>query len=142
MFTLGHAFVPAPIHAGGLRYHGMAPLVCQGIVEGLFTPRAYDQIECYESAMLWAGTEGAICAPETSHAIAAVIDEAKKAKEQGKEKVILFNYSGHGLLDLGGYEAFLAGRLSKYELPDKEIKKYTMDLKNLPKAPIRKSGKW
>ncbi len=142
MFTLGHAFIPPPIHAGGLRYHGMAPLVCQAIVEGLFTPRAYDQLKCYESAMLWAGTEGAICAPETSHAIAAVIDEAKKAKEQGKEKVILFNYSGHGLLDLGGYEAFLAGRLSKYELPDKEIKKFTIDLKNLPKAPIRKTGKW
>jgi len=142
MFTLGHAFIPPPIHAGGLRYHGMAPLVCQGIVEGLFTPRAYDQIQCYESAMLWAGTEGAICAPETSHAIAAVVDESLKAKEQGKEKVILFNYSGHGLLDLGGYEAFLAGRLSKYELPDKEIEKFTIDLKNLPKAPIRKTGKW
>jgi tryptophan synthase beta chain len=142
MFTLGHAFIPPPIHAGGLRYHGMAPLVCQGIVEGLFTPRAYDQLKCYESAMLWAGTEGAICAPETSHAIAAVIDEALKAKEQGKEKVILFNYSGHGLLDLGGYEAFLAGRLSKYELPDKEIKKYTEPLKKLPKAEVRKTGKW
>ena len=142
MFTLGHAFIPPPIHAGGLRYHGMAPLVCQGIVEGLFTPRAYDQVKCYESAMLWAGTEGAICAPETSHAIAAVVDEALKAKEQGKEKVILFNYSGHGLLDLGGYEAFLSGKLSKYQLADKEIEKYTRELKNLPKAQMRKSGKW
>jgi len=142
MFTLGHAFIPPPIHAGGLRYHGMAPLVCQAIVEGLFTPRAYDQIKCYESAMLWAQTEGAICAPETSHAIAAVIDEAVKAKEQGKEKVILFNYSGHGLLDLGGYEAFLSGKLSKYQLADKEIEKYTRELKNLPKAQMRKTGKW
>jgi tryptophan synthase beta chain len=142
MFTLGHAFIPPPIHAGGLRYHGMAPLVCQGIVEGLFKPRAYNQLKCYESAMLWAGTEGAICAPETSHAIAAVIDEAVKAREEGKKKVILFNYSGHGLMDLSGYDAFLSGKLSDYELPDEELKKFTKDLKKLPKAEMRKSGKW
>ena len=76
MYTLGHDFIPEPIHAGGLRYHGMAPLVCQGIVEGLFEPKAYGQLKCYESAMIWAKTEGTICAPETSHAIAATIDEA------------------------------------------------------------------
>jgi tryptophan synthase beta chain len=92
--------------------------------------------------MTWAGTEGSITAPETSHAIAAVIDEAIKAKEEGKEKVILFNYSGHGLMDLSGYDAFLAGKLSDYTLPDEEIKKYTEPLKKLPKAEVRKTGKW
>jgi len=83
-----------------LRYHGMAPLVSAAAVEGLIAPRAVDQLKCYESAMLWARTEGFIPAPETSHAIAAVIDEAIKAREEGKEKVILFNWSGHGLMDL------------------------------------------
>lgn len=142
MYTLGHAFIPQPIHAGGLRYHGMAPLVCQGIVEGLMEPRAYQQLKCYESAITWANTEGTICAPETSHAIAAVIDEAVKAREEGKEKVILFNYSGHGLMDLLGYDAYLAGKLSDYSMPQDEIQKYTAELKKLPKAEMRKSGKW
>ena len=142
MYSLGHAFIPPPIHAGGLRYHGMAPLVCQAIVEGLLEPRAYHQLESYEAAITWAGTEGFIAAPETSQAIAAVIEEANKAKAEGKEKVILFNYSGHGLMDLTGYEAFLSGKLVDYALPDEELKKYTADLKNLPKAEMRKSGKW
>jgi len=142
MYTLGHAFIPPPIHAGGLRYHGMAPLVCQAIVEGLLEPRAYHQLESYEAAITWAGTEGFITAPETSQAIVAVIDEANKAKEEGKEKVILFNYSGHGLMDLTGYDAFLSGKLTDYSLPDEELEKYTADLDNLPKAEMRKSGKW
>jgi tryptophan synthase beta chain len=142
MHTLGHAFIPPPIHAGGLRYHGMAPLVCHCINEGLFKPRAIDQVECYEAALLWAQTEGVICAPETSHAVAAAIQEAKKAKEEGKEKVILFNYSGHGLMDLTGYEAFLDGKLTKYSLPDEELEKTEAILKDYPKAEIRKSGKW
>ncbi len=142
MHTLGHAFVPPPIHAGGLRYHGMAPLVCQCIVEGLFTPRAYHQNKCYESALTWAATEGSICAPETSHAVAAAIDEAIKAREEGKEKVILFNYSGHGLMDLSGYDAYLSGKLSDYELPETDLQKYTRELEKLPKAEMRKSGRW
>lgn len=142
MYSLGHAFIPPPIHAGGLRYHGMAPLVCQGIVEGLLEPRAYHQLESYNAALTWARTEGFITAPETSQAIAAVIEEAKKAKEEGKEKVILFNYSGHGLMDLSGYDAYLSGNLINYELPEEELKKYTKDLENLPKAEMRKSGKW
>jgi tryptophan synthase beta chain len=142
MYTLGHAFIPAPIHAGGLRYHGMAPLVCQAIVEGLLEPKAYPQTKCYQAALIWARTEGAICAPETSHAIAAVIDEATKAKEEGKEKVILFNYSGHGLMDLSGYDAFLTGKLTDYELPQQDLEKFTAPLKNLPKAEARKTGKW
>jgi len=142
MYTLGHAFIPPPIHAGGLRYHGMAPLVSQGIVEGLFSPKAYPQSECFEAALLWARTEGTICAPETSHAVACVIDEAKKAKQEGKEKVILFCYSGHGLCDLGGYEAYMSGRLSDYQLPQSELDKAAKDLDQLPKAPERKSGRW
>lgn len=142
MFTLGHAFVPPPIHAGGLRYHGMAPLVCQCVVEGLHKPRAIDQVECYEAAMTWAQTEGFLCAPETSHAIACAIQEAKKAKEEGKEKVILFNYSGHGLMDLTGYDAFMSGKLKPYALPDEELEKTEACLKNYPKAEKRKSGKW
>jgi len=133
MFTLGHSFVPAPIHAGGLRYHGLAPLVSQAIVDGLLEPRAYDQVKCYESAMLWSKTEGTICAPETSHAIACVIDEALKAKQEGKKKVILFNYSGHGLMDLMGYERFLSGKLSEYSLPDEDLNKCLNAIKNFPK---------
>ena len=142
MYTLGHAFVPPPIHAGGLRYHGMAPLVSQCIVEGLITPRSYDQVKCYESAMIWARTEGAICAPETSHAIACVIEEAKRAKEEGMEKVILFNYSGHGLLDLAGYEKYLSGKLAEYSLSDAELCESLKVIENLPKVKKEKSGKW
>ncbi len=142
MFTLGHAFIPPPIHAGGLRYHGMAPLICQAIVEGLMEPRAYHQLESYNAALTWARTEGFIPAPETSQAIAAVIEEAKKAKEEGKEKMILFNYSGHGLMDLTGYEAFLSGKLTDFELPEGELQKYIDDIKGHPKAEVRKSGKW
>ena len=142
MHSLGHSFIPPPIHAGGLRYHGMAPLICQGIIEGLLEPRAYHQIDSYEAAVTWAGTEGFIAAPETSQALAAVIDEAKKAKDEGKEKVILFNYSGHGLMDLTGYDAYLSGKLTEYELPEEELKKYLVDLEKLPKAEVRKSGKW
>ncbi|MCX6357262.1 MAG: TrpB-like pyridoxal phosphate-dependent enzyme [Candidatus Aureabacteria bacterium] len=142
MHTLGHRFVPAPIHAGGLRYHGMAPLVSQAIVEGLLEPRSYDQIRCYEAAMLWASTEGPICAPETSHAIACVIEEAIKAREEGREKVILFNFSGHGLMDLLGYDKYLSGHLTDYSLPDEVLQKSIEEIKHLPKAPAKKSGRW
>lgn len=142
MHTLGHAFVPPPIHAGGLRYHGMAPLVCQSIVEGLLEPRAYHQLQSYDAAVTWSRTEGFIPAPETSQALAAVIEEAKNAKDEGKEKVILFNYSGHGLMDLTGYDAYLSGKLTDYELPEEEMKKYLKDLESLPKAEMRKTGKW
>ena len=142
MHSLGHDFIPPPIHAGGLRYHGMAPLVSQGIVEGLLTPRALNQVECYDAAITFARTEGIICAPETSHAIAAVIQEAKKAKEEGKEKVILFNMSGHGLLDLTGYQSFLAGKLQDYPLPEEEMKKSLQGIEGLPKPKEVKTGKW
>jgi len=142
MYSLGHTFVPPPIHAGGLRYHGMAPLVSQAIVEGLITPRAYNQLKCYEAAVLWARTEGFITAPETSHALAAVIEEANKAKEEGKEKVILFNWSGHGLMDLTGYESYFAGKLVDYPLPEEEMAKSLDAIKGLPKPEVRRTGKW
>ncbi|MEA2102903.1 MAG: TrpB-like pyridoxal phosphate-dependent enzyme [Thermodesulfobacteriota bacterium] len=142
MYTLGHEFVSPPIHAGGLRYHGMAPLVSQAIVEGLLTPAAVDQIHCYESALLWAKTEGFIPAPETTHAIAQVITEANKARQEGKEKVILFNWSGHGLMDLVGYDNFINGRLEDYPLPEDELQKSLESIKGLPKASLSKTGKW
>ncbi len=142
MHSLGHTFVPPPIHAGGLRYHGMAPLVSQAIVEGLMTPRAYHQLKCYEAAVTWARTEGFISAPETSHAIAAVIDEANKAKEEGKEKVIVFNWSGHGLLDLGGYDSFFSGKLHDHALPAEDLAEGLAAIKDFPKAEVRKTGKW
>ena len=142
MYTLGHTFVPEPIHAGGLRYHGMAPLVSQAAVEGLIKPRAYDQVKCYQSAMLWAKTEGTICAPETSHAIACAIDEAKKAKQEGKQKVILFCYSGHGLMDLAGYDKFLSGKLTAYSLPKHKIAESLGPLKKFPGVKKVKTGRW
>ncbi len=133
MYSLGHGFIPPPIHAGGLRYHGLAPMVSHAINEGLVTPKAYDQLDCYKAAVLFARTEGFISAPETSHAIAAVIDEANKAKEEGKEKVILFNWSGHGLMDLLGYEAYFSGKLVNYPLPEKDIQKSIAVMKDYPK---------
>jgi tryptophan synthase beta chain len=142
MHSLGHTFVPPPIHAGGLRYHGMAPLVSQTIVEGLATPKAYDQLECYESAVTWAQTEGVICAPETSHAIASVIEQANQAKEEGKEKVIVFCFSGHGLMDLGGYDKYFADELSDYALPKEELDVFLDAIAQLPKPSVRKTGKW
>ena len=117
MYTLGHDFVPAPIHAGGLRYHGMAPIVSHLVNEKLVEARAYDQLETFEAGVQWARTEGFIPAPETNHAIAAVVDEARRAKEEGKEKIILFNWSGHGIVDLASYDAYLSGKLSPTSCP-------------------------
>ncbi|HPX12575.1 MAG TPA: TrpB-like pyridoxal phosphate-dependent enzyme [Syntrophales bacterium] len=121
MYTLGHNFVPAPIHAGGLRYHGMAPIVSHLVHEGIVEARAYNQLETFDAGIKWARTEGYIPAPETDHVIAAVVDEARRAREEGKEKTILFNWSGHGLVDLASYDAYLTGKLTQYELPDEEI---------------------
>lgn len=142
MHSLGHEFISPPIHAGGLRYHGMAPLVSAAAVEGLIAPRAVDQLKCYESAMLWAKTEGFIPAPETSHAIAATIDEAIKAREEGKEKVILFNWSGHGLMDLKGYESFMEGKLMDFPLPEDDLQRSIKSLEGLPKPKVSKTGRW
>jgi len=134
MYTLGHDFIPAPIHAGGLRYHGMAPIVSHLLKEKIIEARAYHQLDTFEAGVLWARTEGFIPAPETTHAIAAVVDEARRAKEEGKEKIILFNYSGHGLVDLASYEAYFSGKLSAYELPDEEIHRALKAIENHPKC--------
>jgi tryptophan synthase beta chain len=133
MYTLGHDFLPPPIHAGGLRYHGMAPIVSHLVKEGLVEARALDQIEAFSSGVQWARSEGFIPAPETNHVIAAVVQEAKRAKEEGKERVILFNWSGHGIIDLAAYDAFLSNRLTPYELPDEEIQRALKTLEGLPK---------
>ncbi|TLU82091.1 MAG: TrpB-like pyridoxal phosphate-dependent enzyme [Chlorobium sp.] len=135
MHSLGHGFIPPAIHAGGLRYHGMAPLVSHVKQLGLIEATAIGQLECYEAAMLFAHTEGFISAPETSHAIAQTIREAKKAKEEGQEKVILMNWSGHGLMDLQGYDAYLSGKLSDYPLPEELLQRSLAAVKDHP--PIR-----
>jgi tryptophan synthase beta chain len=135
MYSLGHTFVPPPIHAGGLRYHGMAPMVSHAVREGLVEAHAIPQVECYESAMLWAQTEGFICAPETSHAIALAIREARQAQDEGKEKTIVLNWSGHGLMDLVGYEAFMSGNIKNFELPFDLMHKSLSSMDGLPKPP-------
>ena len=111
MFTLGHDFIPAPIHAGGLRYHGMAPQICMLYDAGYIDAVAVPQLETFTAAIQFAQTEGIIPAPESAHAIRAAIDEALDAKEKGESRVILFNLSGHGLLDLSAYESYLQGDL-------------------------------
>jgi tryptophan synthase beta chain len=111
MYTLGHEFVPPPIHAGGLRYHGDAPIVSSLVRSGRMEAVAYPQGKTFEASVQFANAEGKLPAPETGHAIRAVIDEALAAKETGEERVILFNYSGHGLLDLSAYDDYLHGRL-------------------------------
>ncbi len=133
MHTLGHDFVPVPIHAGGLRYHGMAPIVSHLLEERLIEARSYHQLETFEAGVKWARTEGFVPAPETNHVIAAVVQEAMRAKEEGKEKVILFNWSGHGLIDLSSYDAYLMGQLSPYDLPEEEIERALRTIQGFPK---------
>ena len=133
MYSLGHRFIPPTIHAGGLRYHGMAPLVSSAVEQGLLAPRAYGQEECYKAAVQFARTEGLIIAPETSHAVVAVIDEALKAKEAGEEKTILFCLSGHGLLDLKGYEMYFAGNIENYPLPEEVLARSIAVMEGYPK---------
>jgi len=113
MYTLGHDFIPPGIHAGGLRYHGMAPIVSALVREKIVEPIAVPQLECFEAGVLFARTEGIIPAPETCHAIRGAIIEAMKDPKE--PKTILFNFSGHGMLDLSAYEQFLAGELHNYE---------------------------
>jgi tryptophan synthase beta chain len=112
MYTLGADFVPPAIHAGGLRYHGMAPLISILVDKGMIEASAIDQVDVFEAATLFAGTEGILPAPESAHAICEAITEAKKAKAEGKERVILFNLSGHGFLDLGAYDNYLEEKLA------------------------------
>jgi len=131
MDTLGHDFVPVGIHAGGLRYHGMAPLVSLLHREGVVEAVSYPQLKCFEAAVTFSRAEGIILAPETSHAVRCVIDEALKAKEEGKERTILFNLSGHGHFDMAAYDKYFAGELLDYEHPEEKIKEA---LAHLPKA--------
>ncbi len=130
MYTLGHDFVPAGIHAGGLRYHGDSPIVSQLYHDGIIEAEAYGQKAVFDAAVTFARTEGTIPAPESAHAIRAAINEALKAKESGEEKVILFNLSGHGYFDMTSYENYFAGRLEDVEYPEEAIQ---ASMKNLPK---------
>jgi tryptophan synthase beta chain len=127
MYTLGHGFIPESIHAGGLRYHGTAPIVAQLAHLGLVEAQAYRQSAVFEAALLFARTEGYIPAPETSHAIASAVFEAKK----NDRKCIVFNYSGHGHFDMSAYDAHLAGNLEDYEHPAEKI---ASALKDLPRV--------
>ena len=130
MFTLGHDFKPANIHAGGLRYHGAGVIVSQLIKDGYMHGVDLPQLETFEAGILFSRTEGIIPAPESCHAIAAAIREANKAKEEGKQQVILFNLSGHGLIDMTAYDNYINGDLRNYTLSDEEIKK---NLETVPK---------
>jgi len=121
MNTLGHGFIPPPVHAGGLRYHGMAPIVCHLLNLGLIEAKAVHQLETFEAGVTFARNEGIIAAPETDHAIRATIEEALKCRETGEAKTILFNLSGHGHFDMSAYEAFLAKKLQDYEYPQHKI---------------------
>ncbi|MCX7912501.1 MAG: TrpB-like pyridoxal phosphate-dependent enzyme, partial [Dehalococcoidales bacterium] len=132
MFTLGHTFMPPPVHAGGLRYHGMAPLICHLLKLGYVEARAVPQLATFEAGVIFARTEGIISAPETNHAIRVVIDEALKCKESGQSKVILFNHSGHGHFDMGAYDSYLSGKLTDYAYPEEKVKEA---LKFLPEVP-------
>ena len=131
MCTLGHNFAPANIHAGGLRYHGAGAVVSQLKEDGLIDAVDIPQLETFSAATLFAQTEGIIPAPESSHAIAAAIREAKMAKEAGESKVILFNLSGHGLIDMASYDMYLSGDLANYEVTDEMVRENTKDLEKL-----------
>jgi tryptophan synthase beta chain len=133
MYTLGHDFMPPGIHAGGLRYHGASPLVSQLVNAGVVEARAVPQLACFEAAVLFARTELIIPAPESSHAIRGAVEEALRAKEEGKERVILFNLSGHGHVDMAAYDAYFAGQLEDFEYPADKVKE---SLAHLPKVSL------
>jgi len=133
MHTLGHGFIPAPLHAGGLRYHGMAPLVCKLYNEKVIEAVAVPQVSTFQAAIQFARSEGIIPAPESAHAIRVVIDEALRCKKEGKKQAILFNLSGHGNFDMGAYEAYLAGKLQDYEYPAEKIAEA---LRGVPKVKV------
>lgn len=139
MHSLGHAFVPPPFHAGGLRYHGMSPAVSQLVTEGIVEAKAATQLDAYEAGVIFARTEGFIPAPETNHALAGVVHEAKKAKEEAKEKVILFNWSGHGLIDLSAYDKYFDGELYNFVLTEDEMLASEKVFENFPKPQRIKS---
>ena len=132
MYTLGHEFIPPPVHAGGLRYHGMAPIICHLHKLGLVEARAEHQMGTFEAGIQFARTEGIISAPETNHAIRVTIDEALKCKETGEAKTILLAHSGHGHVDMAAYEAYLSGKLEDYAYPEDKVKEA---LEHLPEVP-------
>jgi len=134
MHTLGHTFVPAGIHAGGLRYHGMAPLVSQLLKDDLIRAVAFNQVECFDAGVLFARCEGIVPAPESNHAIRGAVVEALKAKEEGRQKNILFLLSGHGHFDMSAYDAYFSKKLEEYALPKEELEKAWQAIKNLPSA--------
>ena len=132
MHTLGHSFVPPPVHAGGLRYHGMAPIICHLYKLGLVEARAEYQIPVFEAGVKFARTEGIITAPEPNHCIKVAIDEALKCRESGEAKTILIAHSGHGHFDLAAYDEYLSGGMQDYEYPEEKVKEA---LAQLPKVP-------
>jgi tryptophan synthase beta chain len=132
MHTVGHGFIPAPVHAGGLRYHGMAPSICALLDQGYAESRAYHQNACFDAAMSFTRAEGHIVAPETSHAVKAAYDEAMACKESGESKVILFNGSGHGHFDLAAYDAYFRKELPDYQLEDERIEQALTELPKIP----------
>jgi tryptophan synthase beta chain len=133
MHTLGHDFVPPGIHAGGLRYHGVAPLISQLVLDELVRAEAYAQTDVFDSAVRFARSEGIIPAPEAAHAVHGVVQAAAQADEEGRERTILFNLSGHGHFDLGAYDAYFAGKLEDFELPEAEIERALQAIQSLPK---------
>ena len=133
MNTLGHTFMPPPVHAGGLRYHGMAPIICHLYNLGKVEARAMQQLSTFQAGITFARTEGIISAPETNHAIAAVIEEALKCRQSGESKTILFNHSGHGHFDMAAYASYLSGKLQDYAYPEDKVKEA---LTHLPEVNI------
>jgi tryptophan synthase beta chain len=128
MYTLGHGFIPAPIHAGGLRYHGMASSICELYRHKVIEARAVQQKATFEAGVMFARTEGILPAPEAAHAVRGAIDEAIKCREEGVSRTIAFNLCGHGHFDLSAYERFLAGKIEDYQLPQSEIERAQKEL--------------
>ncbi len=134
MYTLGHTFIPSPIHAGGLRYHGMSPIICHLYKLGLIEARAEHQLATFEAGVTFARTEGIITAPEPCHDLRVAIDEALKCKESGESKTILIAHSGHGHFDLAAYDEYLSGRMQDYKFPEEKLKE---SLASLPEVPAQ-----
>jgi len=132
MYTLGHDFVPAPVHAGGLRYHGDAPSLCGLVKAGLYEAKSYPQVPVFEAAVMFARSEGWLPGPEPAHALKGAIDEALAAREADEERVVLFNLCGHGHFDISAYEAFLDGKLEDLQLSEEDL---AASLASLPPQP-------
>jgi tryptophan synthase beta chain len=133
MYTLGHDFVPPPVHAGGLRYHGDAPSLCALVKQGMVEAKAIHQTAAFDAAVRFARAEGVIPGPEPAHALRAAFDEAEAAKQAGEERVILIGLSGHGHFDMAAYDAYLSGQLTDLEFSEAEMDEA---LSRLPEAPI------